>query len=95
MSGDIDPTYLEARRVLLDALDALQDQLSAVILVGAQAIYLHTGAGDLAAAPYTSDADLALNRLRLTDDPRLEQLMRAAGFVPSGWRHDRDLDRIS
>ena len=30
--------YIEARRVLLDALGALRDQLAAVVLVGAQAV---------------------------------------------------------
>jgi nucleotidyltransferase-like protein len=72
-----------ARRVLLDALAALQDHRAAVILVGAQAIYLHTGAGDLAVATYTSDADLVLNPLVLADDPKLDSLLAAAGFVRS------------
>jgi hypothetical protein len=39
-----------ARCVLLDALQALQPHLDAVILVGAQAIYLHTLASDLITA---------------------------------------------
>ena len=34
--------YIDARRVLLDALTALQAQLDAVVLVGAQAVYLRT-----------------------------------------------------
>lgn len=84
MPGDVDAVYIEARRVLLDALEALGDHRRAVVLVGAQAIYLHTGEGDLAVAPYTSDADLALNPLALADDPRIEALMRGAGFVPAG-----------
>ena len=61
MLGAPDPVYVRARRVLLDALDALREHRGAVLLVGAQAIYLHTGEVDLAVAPYTSDADLALN----------------------------------
>jgi hypothetical protein len=44
----IDPIYIVARAALLDALDALADQRGAVILVGAQAIYLHTGDADIA-----------------------------------------------
>jgi hypothetical protein len=40
--------YLLARRVLLDALDTLGPHRDAVVLVGAQAVYLHTGDGDLA-----------------------------------------------
>jgi hypothetical protein len=67
----------------LDALDALHEHRNAVLLVGAQAIYLHTGEADLAVAPYTSDADLVLNPAILADDPRLDDVMRAAGFVPA------------
>ena len=61
--GDPDQqeAYALARRVLLDALDALGDQGDAVVLVGAQAIYLHTGDTDLAVAPFTTDGDVAIN----------------------------------
>jgi hypothetical protein len=38
------PEYVAARRVLLDALGALHDHLDNLILVGAQAVYLHTDA---------------------------------------------------
>lgn len=34
--------YVEARRVLLDALDAMRPHLGAIVLVGAQAVYLRT-----------------------------------------------------
>lgn len=54
------PEYVLARSVLLDALEALGTHLDAVILVGAQAIYLHTGDADLNVPPTTTDADLAL-----------------------------------
>ena len=47
-----DPEYIAARRVLLDALEALGENRKALVLVGAQAIYLHVGEGDLAVAPY-------------------------------------------
>ena len=40
----IEPLYVAAREVLLDALDALGEQREALILAGAQAIYIHTGA---------------------------------------------------
>jgi hypothetical protein len=43
MSGAPDPQYVVARSVLLDALGTLGAQREAVILVGAQAVYLHTG----------------------------------------------------
>ncbi len=46
-----DPRYVAARRVLLDALQALAPQAPAAILAGAQAVYLRTGDTDLAVAP--------------------------------------------
>lgn len=80
MNGVPDPGYVAARRVLLDALDALAAQRGAVVLVGAQAIYLHTGEGDLAVAPYTLDADLALVPDQLRALPDLTERLEAAGF---------------
>ena len=50
MPGEPDPLYIAARGALLDALEALGPQRHAVILVGAQAIYLYTGAIDFPAA---------------------------------------------
>jgi hypothetical protein len=82
MPGDIEDAYVRARRVLLDALEALADHLDAVILVGAQAIYLHVGEGELAVAVYTSDGDLALDPAALADDPKIDALMRGKGFTP-------------
>ena len=82
--------YVLARRVLLDALSALGPHRDAVVLVGAQAVYLHTGDIDLAVAPTTTDADLALTPDRLHDKPLLEEALRAAGFTaglnPGSWR---------
>ena len=83
MSGDIDGLYVRARRVLLDVLEALRDQLDAVILVGAQAIYLHAGEANLTVAPFTTDADLALDPRALLSDPKLADAMAAGGFIPS------------
>jgi hypothetical protein len=83
MLGAPDPIYVRARQVLLDALEALQEHRSAVLLVGAQAIYLHTGEAHLAVEPYTTDADLALNPAVLASDPKLESLMTRAGFTPA------------
>ena len=60
MSGGPDPLYVRARIALLDAADALSEQLDAVVLVGAQAIYLHTGDADFATAEYTTDADFCV-----------------------------------
>jgi hypothetical protein len=83
MPGDLDQEYVRARRVLLDALAALSEHRDAVILVGAQAIYLHTGDSDLATAPYTTDGDLALDPGSLESSPLLDQILRSAGFTPS------------
>jgi hypothetical protein len=41
--GEVDPLYIQARRVLLDVLDALGSHRQSIVLVGAQAVYLHTG----------------------------------------------------
>jgi hypothetical protein len=80
--NDYEPLYVAARLVLLDALDALGPQRDAVIVVGAQAVYLQTGDANIAVAPYTTDADLALAPGRLTDAPLIQDLMGAAGFSP-------------
>ncbi|MBZ0274137.1 hypothetical protein K8I61_19010 [bacterium] len=50
------------------------------MLVGAQAIYLHTGEGDLAVAPYTTDGDLAIDPRELDDEPMLSNMLKGAGF---------------
>lgn len=75
-----DPRYVEARRVLLDALDALSPQADAVILAGAQAVYIRAGANSLPVSDYTIDGDLTLDPSALLDEPELEELMRDAGF---------------
>jgi len=64
----------------LDALDALGPQRGAVILIGAQAIYLHTGAIDMAVSEFTIDADIALDPALLQQVPEIEAAMTAAGF---------------
>lgn len=73
--------YVEARRVLLDALGALEQQLDAVVLVGAQAIYLRTEGRMAGYQPFTTDADMVLDPSRLGPIPPLGDAMRAAGFV--------------
>jgi hypothetical protein len=77
--------YVAARTVLLDALQALGSQREAIIVVGAQAVYLGTGdAGIIGVAPYTTDADLALAPARLADEPHIETLLGDAGFEQRG-----------
>ena len=82
MPGEPDPLYVKARKVLLDALTALESHLDALVLVGAQAVYLHTGAADLAVAEYTIDADLAIGPADLADHPLLADALTSAGLTP-------------
>jgi hypothetical protein len=78
----VDELYVVARRVLLDALDALGSHRDAVIVVGAHAVYMRVGEADLAVAPYTTDGDLAIDPARLSEIPPLEQALSQAGFLP-------------
>lgn len=76
-----DPTYVAARRVLLDALGALAEHRDAVIVIGAQAIYLRTeSVPTVGIAAFTTDADLALDPDQLGTTPPLEEMMQRAGF---------------
>jgi hypothetical protein len=89
-AGDVAPIYVAARRVLLDALAALAPQTDAVIVVGAQAVYIRTGDADIPVAPYTLDADLVLDPSQLGAEPRVDELMHDAGFSlvgdqPGAW----------
>ena len=89
MPGEPDPLYVRARAALLDATDAMAEQINALVLVGAQAIYLHTGDADLAVAEYTTDADFTIGPADLADSPLLAELLTARGFTtqehPGGW----------
>ncbi|MBZ5634888.1 MAG: hypothetical protein LAO55_17335 [Acidobacteriia bacterium] len=80
MPGELDPLYVAARGVLLDALEALGPQRDAVILVGAQAIYLYTGAIELPIAEHTIDADVTLDPGLLKQTPEIESALTTAGF---------------
>jgi hypothetical protein len=89
--ADSHSLLVRARSVLLDAIDALAGQKSSVVLIGAQAVYLHTGSLNIALAEATKDADLALDPRLLVDDPLIEAAMAAAGFYqdvggqPGAW----------
>lgn len=76
----VDPEYAEARRVLLDALEALAAHAPALVVAGAQAVYLRVGDGEVAVAPYTTDGDIAVDPKSLAPDPAIEAAMQAAGF---------------
>jgi hypothetical protein len=88
-----------ARRVLLDALEALQVHRDAITLVGAQAVHLRTAAGGPTTPSYTSDGDLGVDPEVLDDEPLLEQTMTAAGFTqgpnPGHWHRSEKIgDRV-
>lgn len=76
-----DEIVARARRALLDAFEALGAHRDSVILVGAQAIYLHTGSAEIALAEFTTDGDLIIDSRSLGDDPHIEAAMEAGGFV--------------
>ena len=79
MFGDAD-ILVQARSALLDALNALQDHRESVVVIGAQAIYLHTGSAEVALAEATKDSDLALDVRSLGEDPLIEVAMERANF---------------
>ena len=92
------PEYIVARRVLLDALDALGGNRKAVVLVGAQAIYLRVGDAGLPVTPYTTDGDISLRPELLSAEPELAASMERAGFrldpeEPVGiWLKEREIE---
>jgi hypothetical protein len=86
MPGEPTDLYIRTRRALLDALDALDAHRKAIVLVGAQAIYLRTGEVDEAIATETKDGDLVIDPEHLGSDPLLEDALANAGF-------HRDLQR--
>lgn len=67
--------YVCARRILLDALGALQAHRDSLILVGAQAVYHHTGDADLNVPLLTTDADLAINTSGLAQAPEIGSVL--------------------
>lgn len=97
-----DPYYVAARQVLLDALEDLAEHRDAIIVVGAQAVYLRTGSANVGVAEYTIDADLAVASDRLADSPLLEDVMsarfdharrtRTAPDEPGVWSRSVEID---
>ncbi|WP_245564205.1 hypothetical protein [Nocardia testacea] len=69
------------RTVLLDALEALVEHRDVVIVVGAQAVYLHTGGVEVAIAEATKDSDVAVDTRDLGGDPTINEAMEKANFV--------------
>lgn len=82
--------YVAARGVLLDALEALAAQRASLVLVGAQAVYLHTGPVEGTGIQMTTDSDLALDTDLLASDPEMTETLKDAGFravpnLPGQW----------
>jgi hypothetical protein len=84
-SLDIDARYMAARRVLLDALAALAPHGNAVILAGAQAIYLRTGTAELAIAPGARSRN-DRRRVPSTTDGRTRRTRGVPHALPSATR---------
>lgn len=86
MTGAVDDLLVKARSALLDALQALSEQWDSIVVVGAQAIYLHSGHANVAIAEATKDSDLAVDPRALPAEPLLEEAMKRAGFYPNANR---------
>lgn len=67
--------------MLLDALTALTPHLDALVLVGAQAVYLRTAGRIETYQPFTTDADVVLDPGLLGPLPPLGQAMERAKFT--------------
>jgi hypothetical protein len=81
-AGVVTDEVTMARIGLLDALEALESHLDALVIIGAQAVYMHTGATEIALAEFTTDGDVAVDPDLLSSDPLVEKAMSAAGFAP-------------
>ena len=77
-----DQYYIDARETLFDAVEALGPHSDAIILVGAQAIYVQIENDDDSFAPsrFTYDADIALDPELLRSSPAIVDAMGRAGF---------------
>jgi len=80
VSGVADDLLVRARSTLLDALIALREHRDSIVVIGAQAVYLHTGLAPVAVAEATKDSDLVIDTRSLGEDPLIEAAMRRAGF---------------
>lgn len=80
--GDSESLFIR-REALLDALEALEKQRDALIVIGAQAVYLRTGDLDVALAPATKDSDFSLDPRALQDDPLIEQAISLLASCPT------------
>lgn len=88
---------VEARRALLDALEAMESHLDSLVLVGSQAVYLHSSEVKSPVAAFTKDADLSVDTRTIANTPLIEVAMVEAGFEirdagqPGGWWSSKDV----
>lgn len=89
---------IATRAALLEALEALAAHRDALVLIGAQAIYIHTGAAVVGLAEATKDSDLAVDPRELGDAPLIDDAMSCAGFhrdlvhpQPGSWLSPRGI----
>lgn len=82
MSGaNLDFGYVIARNILLDALSALKAYgREAVIVVGAQAIYLRCEEGATIIPPFTIDSDLVLDLARRISPAPIKTHLETLGY---------------
>jgi hypothetical protein len=97
-TGGSDDILVLARAALLDALIALHEHRESVVVIGAQAVYLHTGSALVAVAEATKDSDIGIDLRTLGDDPLIDEAMRRAGFhqdlvdgQPGSWLSPRGI----
>ena len=77
-----------ARETLLNALEALEEQREALIVIGAQAVYLRTGDLDVALAPATTISPLtpgSFARIPFWRKPCVAQAFSPARSPVHGW----------
>ncbi len=80
--GAPDPAFSAAREILLDVLATLSVYpSSAIIVVGAQAVYLRTAMIIIDAAPFTIDSDIAIDPRIIPETPSLRALLEDHGYV--------------
>lgn len=76
-----DDILVRTRTAMLDAFEALEAHLGSIVVIGAQAIYIRETATPVALAPYTKDADLAIDPRQLGPSPTIDEAMLRAGFT--------------
>ena len=77
----ISPSELTVHTALRYILELLEAQRAGLVLVGAQAIYLHAPAEQAHLYTYTLDGDLALDPDLLTESPDIGRVLVDAGYT--------------